>query len=177
MSIGMNTNYGDRFSTTFNAQKASGVNSGESAKSLDDFKREVYGLIDKMSIHSSQSLTQISISIADKAFEKMQADPQYKDLMLRTIQRDLNGVYPAAAAPSYSVITIGEDGEYSATAMGSANGGLFAAKSSNSFWERNTRKSSEYDERRKQAAERYEDILARAVAERRMEDKRRNANG
>ncbi len=119
----------------------------ESAQTLDDFKWEMYDIIDKMPVHPSQSGTQISINISDKAFEKMMNDPAYKDLMLKTIQRDLGGAYPAGAAPSYSVIRIGDDCEYKADAMGAAFGAGFSAAKANGFLEKNTnRASSNYDE-------------------------------
>jgi hypothetical protein len=174
MAIGIGNNYGPGVSQAQPAQKANSTKPSVNATPLDDFKREMYEAIGKMTHHASQAKTQISISISDKAFEKMRTDPAYKDLMLRTIQRDLNGAYPAAAAPSYSVITIGDDGEYKADAMGSSYGALFSTKSAGSFWEKNTKKSSaSYEERKRLEARRYQDVLEKKLEEKRLEDKRR----
>ncbi len=132
---------------TQQALRATGIDKSTTAQALDEFKKEIFGIINNMCVHSSQSNTQVSIAISEKGFQKMMNVPEYKDLMLRTIQRDLNGAYPLAAAPSYSVITIDDDGEYSATAMGASYGALFSANSSKSFWEKNKKdSSSSYDE-------------------------------
>ncbi len=128
-------------------QMTNSVNNGEIAQTLGEFKLEMYNTINRMSVHPSLSSTQISINISDKAFEKMMNDPEYKDLMLSTIQRDLGGAYPVAAAPSYSIIRIGDDCEYKADAMGSAYGATFSVAKSDSFVQKNTKKTSfDYDD-------------------------------
>ncbi len=149
MVSGINTSYTNSYSGAAQSrgQMADSVSNGENAQTLDEFKREMYNTINRMSVHPSQSNTQISINISDKAFERMMHDPEYKDLMLRTIQRDLGGAYPAAATPSYSIIRIGDDCEYKADAMGSAYGATFSAAKSDSFVRKNTKKTSfDYDD-------------------------------
>lgn len=175
MSMGINTNYNTYYSTETRTKQTEKTAEAATPQTLDDFKKEVYDTINKMQVHPSQSKTQISINISDKAFEKMKNDPDYKDLMLRTIQRDLNGAYPGGCvAPSYSIITIGNDCEYKADAYGSAYGDVFSTKSANSFWEKNTKKAaSSYNDSRKktQSNARYQDILNQASERKIFEQK------
>lgn len=151
MTMGISTGYNAYYSGVTRAQQSVKSNEAETPQTLEDFKREMYDTINKMQVHPSQSKTQISVNISDKAFEKMMNDPEYKNLMLKTIQRDLNGAYPGGGvAPSYSVITIGNDCEYRADSYGSAYGDIFARSSTNSFLEKNTKKAaSSYDDHRR----------------------------
>ncbi len=114
MFAGISTNNNNFYPVVDRTQSTQKVNDAYNgaAQTLDDFKREMYCAIDKMPVHPSQFQTQISISISDKAFEKMMNDHAYKDLMIKTIQRDLGGAFSAGAAPSYSVIRIGDNCEY-----------------------------------------------------------------
>ncbi len=180
MFSGINTRYNSYYSGTDEAQRTLKPNdacNGETDRTLDDFKREVYDIINKMPVHPSQSETQISISISDKAFEKMMNDSAYKDLMLKTIQRDLGGAYPAGAAPSYSIIRIGDDCEYSADAMGSAYGASFSAAQANGFLQKNTKSASsdydEYNRRKKQTGKQLQEKQAEErLLEKRLLEKR-----
>ena len=142
-------------------------------QTLEEFKREVYGLLNSMYIHPSQSKTQISISISDKAFEKMMNDPEYKKEILNVIQRDLGAAYPARAEPTYSCLRIGDDGEYRGDAMGAAFEGEFSTRSANSFWEKNTdRSAATYDQSKRNRQTTDEKRLTEKYAMDRLLEKR-----
>lgn len=47
-------------------------------QTVDDVKKEFYDYLDSLSISPGLSQTPLSVNVTEKAFEKMLADPEYK---------------------------------------------------------------------------------------------------
>lgn len=110
-------------------------------QTLDDVKKEFYDYLDSLSLSPGLSKTPISVNVTEKAFEKMLADPEYKQKMKDLCARDLCDPNWSTLPPSGINITIDADcsEEYIATSWSSSNG----AKNVNSdgFWTRRTKKN------------------------------------
>ncbi len=113
------------------ALAATQANDAETEQTLEDFKREIYEIINRMPNHPTQDRSLMIIHISDKAFEKMMSDPGYKDETLYHIQQSMMGYDPVC--PWYHIITIGDDCEYRADSYGAAFGSVFDSASTTGF--------------------------------------------
>jgi len=131
-------------------------------QTVEDVKKEFYDYLDSLSVSPGLSTTPISVNITEAAFEKMLADPEYKQKMKDLCARDLcdpawGSPYPLSGKPmipSAMVVTIDADvdEEYLATSYnhpqdsGKADG--------DNFWSRRTKKdkkaAKKADEKRAQ---------------------------
>ena len=137
-------------------------------QTLEEFKAQFYKEIENITIHSSQSGTKQSITISDKGFEKMMADPAKKEEVLRLIRRELGAAYPTMAAPSFSTMNFDDNLEYTGAAYGSAYESDFRSSSANAFWRNDKTESA--SSRKKKAD--FQQLLDEAAEKRRAEKKR-----
>jgi hypothetical protein len=125
---------------------------------VDDVKKEFAAFLDSLQI--TQLGTAISVCVSDSAWEKMAADPEYKQKMMDLCKRDLCDPAWETKVPSPAVTTIRIDAdaeeEYLASGYGSAV--THMADTSNAFWENRTKKNKQY----------LEEMSERALEKRQM---------
>lgn len=137
------------------------------ATTVEDVKKEFAAFLDSLNI--TQKGTAISVSVSDSAWEKMAADPEYKQKMMDLCKRDLCDPAWETKVPSPAVSTIRIDAdaeeEYLASGYGSAV--THMADTSNSFWtrrsERNKAALEEIAERAQERRDMLELIQERAA--------------
>lgn len=136
------------------------------SRTLEEFKREFYEAIDSLPMHPSQAGAHHSISIHEKAFEKMMADEGLREEILEQIRINFAGDY-TIAPPAFTTIRFDENGAFSGTAGGSAHMGVFVRESADAFWRKDSvapganRKSEARaaDERRKEKKAKEKKVL------------------
>lgn len=102
-------------------------------QTLEEFKQEFYKFIDSVPIHPSQAGARHSVSIHDKAFEKMMNDPEFKAEVEGLIRREFSGDF-SIASPAFCTMRFDENGVYTGTAGGSAHMGKFETEAADAFW-------------------------------------------
>lgn len=142
-------------------------------QTIDDVKKEFYDYLDSLAISPSLARTPLSVNIPDAAFEKMLADPEYKQKMKDLCARDLCDPAWTKMPPSGINITIDADceEEYLATSYNSPDG----AKNVNEdgFWTRRAKKKKEEQEILEEKAQEKREMMA-FLQERADERKRVN---
>ncbi|MCD8352563.1 MAG: hypothetical protein LUC93_18325 [Planctomycetaceae bacterium] len=130
------------------------------APTVEDVKKEFADFLSSLQI--TQRGTSISVSVSDSAWEKMAADPEYKQKMMDLCKRDLCD--PAwgttVPAPALTTIRIDADAEEEYLASGYGSAVADKADTSDSWW---TRRS----ERHKTALEEAQEL---ALGRREMMD-------
>lgn len=126
-----------------NARKTVETAGGAELSKAEDtaaFKREFYRELSRITKHGTVSGSAVNIS--DDAFEKMKADPAYKEQILNLIKRDLGSSY---APRSCSVlITVGSDiSDYRADSWSDGNDNEFRIFSKDSFYESGSEKGKD----------------------------------
>lgn len=127
--------YGKTQSTGTTGETEEAAAAAEQAPTLEEFKREFMALIDAMPIHPSQAGARQSISIHDKAFEKMLEDPEFAEGILEQIRSDLAADY-GIASPAFCTMRFDENGVYSGSSGGSFHMDKFERESADAFWRR-----------------------------------------
>jgi len=95
------------------------------------FKKEFYQDLEKIQRHGS--VKNAAINISDKAFEKMQKNPEYKEKILSLLQRDLSSSY--APRDTSVLLTVGESlSQYRGDSWPTSNDSEFWGRSKNSFF-------------------------------------------
>ncbi len=112
------------------------------AKTLEEFKKEVYDIIDSVPI-TGLAGSSIVINISDAAFEKMMSDEKFMKVELGALIRDLGWPPTQMYNPAYVVFEISAEEGYKGTSYGSAHKSTFESKSENSFWEKRKKKFRE----------------------------------
>ncbi len=120
------------------------------AKTLDEFKREVYSVIDAVPITGLAGAC-ISIDISDDAFEKMMNDEKFMKEQLGALIKDLGCPANLRYRPAYVVFKITKNG-YKCTSYGSRNKVAFDNKGEDSFWEKRRKKFKETMKEREEYA-------------------------
>ncbi len=122
------------------------------APTVEDVKKEFAAFLNSLQI--TQIGTSISVSVSDSAWEKMAADPEYKQKMMDLCKRDLCDPAWGTKVPSPAVTTIRIDAdaeeEYLASGYGSAVAHM--ADTSDSFWTRRDKRHKESLEAMEEAA-------------------------
>ncbi len=136
-------------------------------QTVEDVKREFSAYLDSLPVSPGLSRTAISVNVTEAAFEKMLADPDYKQKMKDLCKRDLCD--PAwnrmgGIAPSDMVLKIDADveNEYIGSSYGSAYRGVAdrAAGDGDGFWSRRTKRSRAARQEEKKHADERQDFLA-----------------
>ncbi|MCD8351658.1 MAG: hypothetical protein LUC93_13710 [Planctomycetaceae bacterium] len=150
--------------------EAAAVRAEPASKALDAFKKEFHDWIDTVPVHSSQANALMSITIDDKAFEKMMVDSDFKQEVQDLIVRQLGTEF--TIPPAFTTMRIDENGVYSGTAGGSAHLDWFANESRNAFWTR-----GQYDDKdtsgdkadaKRDKRKKMEELLGKLAVERRL---------
>ncbi|MCC8180708.1 MAG: hypothetical protein LIP23_07360 [Planctomycetes bacterium] len=129
------------------------------APTVEDVKKEFAAFLDSLQI--TQRGTRIHVSVSDAAWEKMAADPEYKQKMMDLCKRDLCDPAWGTKVPPPAVTTIRIDAdveeEYLASGYGSAVAGK--ADTSNSFWTRRSERHQEILEGMQEAAQERREMM------------------
>ncbi|MCD8139502.1 MAG: hypothetical protein LUE17_06960 [Planctomycetaceae bacterium] len=150
--------------------EAAAVRAEPESNALDAFQKEFHDWLDTVPVHISQSNALMSITIDDKAFEKMMVDADFKQEVQDLIVRQLGAEF--AVPPAFTTMRIDENGVYSGTAGGSAHLGWFANESRNAFWtrgqhgERDT--SADKAEAKRNKRKKLEELLGKLAEDRRL---------
>ncbi|MCC8109643.1 MAG: hypothetical protein LIQ30_11505 [Planctomycetes bacterium] len=160
-----------KFTVDFSSVEISVEEVQTAAPTIEDVKMEFAAFLDSLQI--TQRGTAITVSVSDSAWEKMAADPEYKQKMMDLCKRDLCDPAWGVSVPSPAVTTIRIDAdaeeEYLASGYGSAVAGM--ANTSNSFWTRRSeRHQAALEDMQKLALERREmmDFIQQRVDQRKM---------
>lgn len=140
-------------------------------QTLEEFKKEFHAWISTVPIHPSQAGAAHSVSIHDKAFEKMMNDPEYKAEVEALIKREFSANF--AAPPAFTTMRFDAEGVYTGTAGGSAYWGEYETESSGAFWT-NSGGKSEAEARadaRREKRKKLDDLLDRLAEDRRLRNK------
>ncbi len=130
------------------------------APTVEDVKKEFAAFLDSLEI--TQRGTAISVSVSDSAWEKMAADPEYKQKMMDLCKRDLCDPNWDVTVPSPAVTNIRIDADAEEEYLASGYGSAYAdkaktANTGNSFWTRRSeRHQAALEDMQKQANERRE---------------------
>lgn len=141
-------------------------------KTLEEFKKEFYAWIDTVPIHPSQAGAAHSVSIHDKAFEKMMNDPEYKAEVEALITREFGAAF--AVTPAFTTMRFDAEGVYTGTAGGSAHWGSYNRESSDAFWTSSGSGKSEAQERaeaRRTKRKKLDELMSELAADRRQRNK------
>lgn len=125
-------------------------------QTVEDVKKEFYDYLDSLSLSPGLSTTPIAVNITEAAFEKMLADPEYKQKMKDLCARDLcdpawgTTMLPSGQPliPASIVVNIDADveEEYVATSYNHPNDRDMADKG-DSFWSRRTKKDKKAEKK------------------------------
>jgi len=126
-------------------KEESALSSEKAEKTLEEFKKEIYDIINSVSI-TGLAGSQIVINISDDAFEKMMNDEEFMKVNLGALIRDLSWPPTPMYNPSYVIFEINAVDGYKGTSYGSNYKNIFESKSQNSFWKKRKKKMEEYME-------------------------------
>lgn len=90
------------------------------AEELAEFKKEFAKTLNSLSGQSHLSMTNVTYTITDEAYEKMMSDPTYKNKVVDYIKGNLNSSY--AYPPTKAAFTIDKNGEKVDTSYGALSG-------------------------------------------------------
>ncbi len=104
------------------------------------FKKEFYQDLEKIQRHST--VKNAAVNVSDKAFEKMQKDPEYREKILSLVQRDLGSSY--APRDTSVLLTVGASLEqYRGDSWPTSNDSEFFGRSRNSFFKKTDDKNDD----------------------------------
>lgn len=146
------------------------------AEEMAAFKKEFYADLEKIINH--RTVYSWAVSISEKAFENMKADPGYREKVLSLIQRDVGDSYaPRNCSVLIKVGAVGKD--YSADSWPDCNDSEYHLRSQNTFYKRDSGKKdrtkdieARYLEKREQAKKLQEKILKEEAAAQELQHSR-----
>ena len=146
------------------------------AEEMTAFKKEFYADLEKIINH--RTVYSWAVSISEKAFENMKADPGYREKVLSLIQRDVGDSYaPRNCSVLIKVGAASKD--YSADSWPDCNDSEYHLRSQNAFYKRDSGKKnkmkdieSHYLGKREQAKKLQEEILKEEEAAQELQHSR-----
>lgn len=139
-------------------------------QTLEEFKKEFYAWLDTVPIHPSQANAAHSVSIHDKAFEKMMNDPEYKAEVEALIKREFSANF--VASPAFTTMRFDAAGVYTGTAGGSAYWGEYVKESQDAFWTNNggsgKSEASERADAKRTKQKKLDELLDKLAEDRRL---------
>lgn len=136
----------------------------QEAVEMEQFKREFWEEV--ASIPKTSTMDNLAINITREGWERMKADPEYREKMMNLIRRDTTGAF---IFPVDCVITIGAtDEEYRASSWSSERGDFWSRTNKDSYIERRKK-------RKKQLQEIYEKQRNKRQLEKKLQEQRRLA--
>ena len=165
-----NVNSADKFAL----EKTGSTQELSEAEEMEQFKKEFYEDLSKVTNH--RTVSNAAVNISEAAFKAMKEDPQYREKVLSLIQRDWGDSY--APRNCSVLITVGATlNEYRADSWPVGYDSEFDVRSQNSFYKRTSEKKDrqkelleEYLEKRAQAKKQQQEMLNEKIAK--MEQER-----
>ena len=145
----------------FALEKTGSTQELSEAEEMEQFKKEFYEDLSKVTSH--RTVSNAAVNISEAAFKAMKEDPQYREKVLSLIQRDWGDSY--APRNCSVLITVGANlNEYRADSLPVGYDSEFDVRSQNSFYKR----TSEKKDRQKELLEKY--LEKRAQAKRQQQE-------
>lgn len=120
--------------------ETAGSSGASEAEEMEIFKKDFYMELLKITKHGTVSGAAVNIS--EEAFEKMKADPQYREQVLNLIKRDWGSSYMPRSCSV--LITVGSDiNDYRADSWSDDNDNEFRMYSKDSFYKSDSKKEKE----------------------------------
>ncbi len=152
-----NVNSADKFAL----EKTGSTQGLSEAEEMEQFKKEFYEDLSKVTNH--RTVSNAAVNISEAAFRAMKENPQYKEKVLSLIQRDWGDSY--APRNCSVLITVGATlNEYRADSWPVGYDSEFDVRSQNSFYKR----TSEKKDKQKELLEKY--LEKRAQAKRQQQE-------
>ena len=156
--------------------KAGSTQELSEAEEMEQFKKEFYEDLSKVTNH--RTVSNAAVNISEAAFRAMKEDPQYKEKVLSLIQRDWGDSY--APRNCSVLITVGATlNEYRADSWPVGYDSEFDVRSQNSFYKKTSEKKDkqkeileEYLEKRAQAKRQQQELLDERAAKAEQERSR-----
>ena len=167
-----NVNSADKFAL----EKTGSTQGLSEAEEMEQFKKEFYEDLSKVTNH--RTVSNAAVNISEAAFKAMKEDPQYREKVLSLIQRDWGDSY--APRNCSVLITVGATlNEYRADSWPVGYDSEFDVRSQNSFYKRTSEKKDkqkeileEYLEKRAQAKRQQQELLDERAAKAEQERSR-----
>ena len=167
-----NVNSADKFAL----EKTGSTQELSEAEEMEQFKKEFYEDLSKVTNH--RTVSNAAVNISEAAFKAMKEDPQYREKVLSLIQRDWGDSY--APRNCSVLITVGATlNEYRADSWPVGYDSEFDVRSQNSFYKRTSEKKDrqkelleEYLEKRAQTKRQQQELLDEKVAKAEQERSR-----
>ena len=167
-----NVNSADKFAL----EKTGSTQGLSEAEEMEQFKKEFYEDLSKVTNH--RTVSNAAVNISEAAFKAMKEDPQYREKVLSLIQRDWGDSY--APRNCSVLITVGATlNEYRADSWPVGYDSEFDVRSQNSFYKRTSEKKDrqeelleKYLEKRAQAKRQQQELLDEKVAKAEQESSR-----
>ncbi len=167
-----NVNSADKFAL----EKTGSTQELSEAEEMEQFKKEFYEDLSKVTNH--RTVSNAAVNISEAAFKAMKEDPQYREKVLSLIQRDWGDSY--APRNCSVLITVGATlNEYRADSWPVGYDSEFDVRSQNSFYKRTSDKKDrqkelleEYLEKRAQAKRQQQELLDEKAAKAEQERSR-----
>ena len=167
-----NVNSADKFAL----EKTGSTQELSEAEEMEQFKKEFYEDLSKVTNH--RTVSNAAVNISEAAFKAMKEDPQYREKVLSLIQRDWGDSY--APRNCSVLITVGATlNEYRADSWPVGDDWEFDVRSQNSFYKRTSEKKDkqkelleEYLEKRAQAKRQQQELLDEKAAKAEQERSR-----
>ena len=167
-----NVNSADKFAL----EKTGSTQELSEAEEMEQFKKEFYEDLSKVTNH--RTVSNAAVNISEAAFKAMKEDPQYREKVLSLIQRDWGDSY--APRNCSVLITVGATlNEYRADSWPVGYDSEFDVRSQNSFYKRTSEKKArqkelleEYLEKRAQAKRQQQELLDEKAAKAEQERSR-----
>ena len=159
-----NVNSADKFAL----EKTGSTQELSEAEEMEQFKKEFYEDLSKVTNH--RTVSNAAVNISEAAFKAMKEDPQYREKVLSLIQRDWGDSY--APRNCSVLITVGATlNEYRADSWPVGYDSEFDVRSQNSFYKRTSEKKDKqeellekYLEKRAQAKRQQQELLDERAA-------------
>ena len=159
-----NVNSADKFAL----EKTGSTQGLSEAEEMEQFKKEFYEDLSKVTNH--RTVSNAAVNISEAAFKAMKEDPQYREKVLSLIQRDWGDSY--APRNCSVLITVGATlNEYRADSWPVGYDSEFDVRSQNSFYKRTSEKKDKqeellekYLEKRAQAKRQQQELLDERAA-------------
>ena len=167
-----NVNSADKFAL----EKTGSTQELSEAEEMEQFKKEFYEDLSKVTNH--RTVSNAAVNISEAAFKAMKEDPQYREKVLSLIQRDWGDSY--APRNCSVLITVGATlNEYRADSWPVGYDSEFDVRSQNSFYKRTSEKKDKqeellekYLEKRAQAKRQQQELLDEKAAKAEQERSR-----
>ena len=167
-----NVNSADKFAL----EKTGSTQGLSEAEEMEQFKKEFYEDLSKITNH--RTVSNAAVNISEAAFKAMKEDPQYREKVLSLIQRDWGDSY--APRNCSVLITVGATlNEYRADSWPVGYDSEFDVRSQNSFYKRTSEKKDKqeellekYLEKRAQAKRQQQELLDERAAKAEQERSR-----